>query len=188
MSEPKGIRRSRRTTAIWTGSGVIAVAAIALAITFAVTHKSGNSQPPGVPTGNAVPQSNVLLSDQCGTTNDEGLYEPTTIDLTCGDGEEQTSDMTWSQWGSSNAVGHGTINEDSCIPDCANGKDVAYKVAVALSEPVKAADGKEYFTRVAVSFIGKSPDGSSSQLYKDCSDKPNAPYVPKCPADEQGAT
>ena len=84
------------------------------------------------------------------------------------------------------AAGQGTVNEVSCIPDCADGKDVAYRAKLLLSEPVKAANGKEYFTRIAVSFTSKGPNGSSSQLFKDCFDTSPAPYIPPCPADERG--
>lgn len=187
MADTRENRRPRKARAIWIGGGSIAVVAIALAITFAVVHQNGNSQPSDVAHGNVRPQSNVLVSDQCATTNDEGLYEPATIQLTCGDGTIVANDVSWSQWGSRTAVGQGSVNEVSCVPNCAQGKDVAYKVNLTLSEPVKAEDGKDYFTRIAVSFIGTGPSGSSSQLFKDCSDSPAAPYTPRCPADEQGA-
>jgi hypothetical protein len=187
MTETEGDGRSWIRKAAWLGGGVVVVAAIVLSITFAVTHKNGNSGPGDVPPGNIQPQSNVLVSDNCGASNDEGFFEPATIQLACGDGTVVAGNLTWSQWGSTTAVGQGSVNEVSCVPDCADGKDVAYKAELTLSEPVKAGSGKEYFTRIKVSFTGSRPNGSSSQLFKDCYDTPPAPYIPSCPADEQGA-
>ena len=187
MAKTKGDRRGWKRTAILLGSGAIVIVAVVLSIIFAVMHTNGNSGPSDVPNGNAQPRSSVLLSDNCGFTNDEGLFEPSSIQLTCGDGTVVASNLIWSKWGSTTAVGQGSVNEVSCIPNCANGKDVAYKARLTLSEPVKAGTGKEYFTRIAVSFSGSGPNGTSKQLFKDCYDTPPAPYVPRCPGDEQGA-
>ncbi len=166
---------------------MLAVLAIVLSVLFAVIHTNGTSGPSDVASGNAQPQSNMLVSDNCGFNNDEGVFEPVIIQLACGDGTAAARNLTWSQWSSTKAVGQGTVNEVSCVPDCAHGKDIAYKAKLTLSEPAKAGNGKEYFTRIEVSFIGNSPNGSSSQLFKDCYDTPPAPYNPPCPADEQGA-
>lgn len=187
MAETKGVGRRWKPKAVWLGGGVIAVSAITLSIIFAVTHTSGNSRPSDVSPGNIQPQSGVLVSDNCGFDNDEGVFEPVTIQLTCGSGTAVAGNLTWSQWGSTTAVGQGNVNEVSCVPDCADGKDVVYKAGLTLSEPVKAGNGKEYFTRITVSFIGSGPNGSSGQLFKDCFDTPPAPYIPACPPDEQGA-
>ena len=187
MAETKGNGHGWKLKAIWLGGGMVVVVAIALSIIFAATHTNGSSGPDTVAPGNIQPQSDVLVSDDCGFNNDEGVFEPAKIQLTCGDGTVVAGNLTWSLWGSTMAEGKGSLNEVSCVPDCADGKDVAYKAQLTLSEPVKAGTGKEYFTRIAVSFIGNGPNGSSSQLFKDCSDAPPAPYVPPCPADEKGA-
>lgn len=176
----------RRNKLIWLGGGAIALIAVALAITFAVTRNT--SQPgPTVTSGNAQPRSNVLVSDDCATQNDEGLYEPATIQLTCGDGTVVANGLTWSQWGAVTAAGHGTVNEVSCIPNCAEGKDADYPVDVALTRPVKAKDGKDYFVRITLTFTGKRPGNSATQIFKACSDTPDNPYTPACPPGDQGA-
>jgi hypothetical protein len=161
--------------------------AMALAITFAVTHANGSSGPNDVTPGNVQPQSHVLISDNCGFQNNEGLYEPTTILLACGDGEDAANGLIWSQWGATTATGHGTLNEVRCVPNCAYGKDVAYPVTVMLSRPVKARNGKEYFVRITLTFTGDHPSGSSTQKFKACYDTPPAPWVPACPPSDQGA-
>lgn len=180
-------RRPSVRWVLWASGGVVAIMLIALAVAFAVTHTNGGSSPNDVTPGNAQPQSNVLISDDCASQNDEGLYEPETIQLTCGDGTIVANGLTWSQWGSTTATAHGTVNEVSCVPDCADGKDIAYQVDVTLSEPVKAEDGKEYFVRVTLTFTGDSPDGSSTQIFKACDDTPSVPYIPACPPGGQGS-
>jgi len=188
MGEVKPGRRRRRFTTLWVGCGVVVAVAVALAVTFAATHTNGRSGPNGVTPGNVQPQSSVLISDNCAGQNDEGLYEPTTIQLTCGDGKIVANSLTWSQWGATTATGHGTVNEVSCVPSCASGKDVAYQVAVTLSRPVKAGNGKEYFVRVALTFTGNNPGGSPTQMFKACADTPPAPYIPACPPGDRGAS
>ena len=187
MAESQRAGRSWKRRILWLGGGMLAVLVIVLSVIFAVMHTNGTSGPNDVSPGNVQPQSDVLVSDNCGFNNDEGVFEPVTIQLTCGDGTAVAGNLTWSQWSSTMAVGQGSLNEVSCVPDCANGKDIAYKAKLTLSEPVKAGSGKEYFTRIEVTFIGNGPNGSSSQLFKDCYDTPPAPYIPPCPADEQGA-
>jgi hypothetical protein len=187
MNGTRSRGNKRRSRLIWAGGGIVVVAAVALAITFAVTHNNGTSGPDDVTPGNAQPQSNVLISDDCADQNDEGLYEPSTIYLACGDGEDIANGLTWSQWGTATATGQGTVNEVSCVPDCADGKDIAYPVDITLSRPVKAGNGKEYFVRIMLTFTGDNPDGSSTQMFKACDDTPLAPYIPACPPSDQGA-
>jgi hypothetical protein len=173
---------------LWLGGGALITFAVTLSVLFAAKHTNGTSGPSDISPGNASPQSNVLLSDDCGFTNDEGLFEPSTIQLTCGDGEIVAGRLTWSQWGATTAMGQGSINEVSCVPDCADGKDVVYKAKLTLSEPMKAGSGRMYFTKIQVSFIDRGPNGDSSQQFTDCFVTPPAPYIPPCPANERGAS
>ena len=82
----------------------------------------------------------MLIVDDC---TDEGRFEPTTIQLTCGDGTAVAGNLTWSEWNCGIAVGQGTVNEVSCVPDCADGKDLVYNAKFTLSEPVQAESGKD---------------------------------------------
>ena len=185
MAGTAGDGHNWKSRALLLCAGLLLIVAVTISIVFAVMHKPGNSRPGDVSPGNAEPRSSVLVSDNCGSG--EGVSEPGTIQLTCGDGTIVANNLTWTQWGAAKALGQGSVNEVSCIPNCASGKDVAYKARLILSEPVKAGSGKEYFTRITVSFVESGPNGSSSQLFKDCFYTPPAPYLPACPADEQGA-
>jgi hypothetical protein len=160
--------------------GVILLAVASVAVIFAVTHDSSKTAPSGMPSGDVQPVSNVLINDDCANT---GRYEPSAITFTCGDGSAAAQDLSWSQWGASEALGHGTVNQLSCVPNCANGQDVSYRVQLALTEPVKAANGSVYFTRITVSFLGSPPPGGSrTEVFRDCYAIPPATYVPRCPA------
>lgn len=187
MTEDGPVRNKWRTRILWAGGGIIVAVATALAVTFAVTRTNGSSGPNAVTPGNVQPQSDVLISDNCAGQNDEGLYEPAAIQLTCGDGTIVANGLTWSQWSATTATGHGSVNEVSCVPDCADGQDVAYQVNVTLSQPVKAGNGEEYFVRITLAFTGDHPGGSPNQMFKACADTPPAPYIPPCPPNDQGA-
>jgi hypothetical protein len=164
--------------AIWLSVGAVALAVCVWAVVFGITHTNGSSGPSLTPSGDVVPQSHVVIVDDC---NNAGRVEPRTIQLTCGDGSAVASDLAWSRWSASAATGHGVINQVSCVPNCASGKDVAYRVDLTLSKPVRTQNGAVDFTRIVVTFLGKSPDGVSTVAYSDCFAKPPAFYLPKCP-------
>lgn len=163
--------------AIWLSCGVAVLAVIMAAAVFAITHKNGSSQPSSTRPGDVAPQSHVAIIDNCANA---GRVEPGTIQLTCGSGTTVAQGLSWSQWSSEMAAGHGVINEVSCIPNCAKGKDIAYRVALTLSKPVRAQSGAHYFTRITVTYLGKSPSGTRTVAYSDCYVSPPAPYLPKC--------
>ncbi len=175
-----------RSKVLWAGSGGIAAVAVALAVMFAITHTDRDSGPDETTPGNIQPQSHVLIIDYCGFESDEGLIEPATILLACGDGEIAAVGLTWTQWGTTTATGYGTVTEDNCVPNCADGTDVPYQATVTLSRPVKGHDGKEYFIRITLIFTGKHPGNSPTQLFKSCEDTPSSPFMPTCPLSDQG--
>ena len=164
---------------IWLSVSGVTLAVVLVAALFAVIHTNGSSEPSVTRPGDVAPQSNVAIIDNCANA---GRVEPRTIELTCGDGTAVAEDLSWSQWSSETATGHGIIDQVTCVPDCANGKDVSYKMALTLSEPVRADSGARYFTKIAVTYLGKSPTGARTAVYTDCYVRPPAPYIPKCPA------
>jgi hypothetical protein len=115
-----------------------------------------------------------------------GQVKPSQIVLACGDGNAVALGLTWSAWTGQGAQGVGYLKQNTCTPDCAAGVFVNYPAHFALSETVSAA-GRAYFTRVTITFTGKSPIGRTSESVKDCFDTPPSAYVPRCPADLQGA-
>jgi len=167
------------TRRVWVLVCAVAVALAIGAIVFAITNKSPTSPPGVLAHGNVTPQSNVAVVADCSSA---GIIEPATIDLLCGNGTAAATSLQWSQWSSQQAVGQGTVNVVSCVPTCAKGPDVAYRVTITLSEPVRTASGSVDFTRIAVTYDGKGPSGVHSAVYQDCFFTPPAQYIPKCPA------
>ena len=53
-----------------------------------------------------------------------------------GDAGNVATGLTWAVWNDSGAVGHGTRQELSCVPDCAQGTSTAYAVTLTLGSPV----------------------------------------------------
>ena len=53
-----------------------------------------------------------------------------------GDAGDIVTDMTWSSWTTSQAVGNGTWTYQNCVPDCANGTDTPNPATIVLSDPV----------------------------------------------------
>ena len=138
----------------------------------------------GAATTSSTSSSKLPLVDwNCYTT---GRVKPTRIVLACGDGNGVVENLTWLKWSSKVAIGKGDLNQNDCNPDCAEGTFRTYPARFLLSETVPTA-GREYFTKVTITFVGKSPMGQRVETAKDCFDNPPATYNPRCPADLQGA-
>jgi hypothetical protein len=54
-----------------------------------------------------------------------------------GDATTVLYNMTWSAWGATEAVGHGTENLEGCNPTCASGAQYRVAVTVTFSDPAK---------------------------------------------------
>jgi hypothetical protein len=111
-----------------------------------------------------------------------GITKPSTIILACGDGNAVLQKLTWSSWQSHSASGQGSLSQNDCTPDCADGTFHSYPVKVSLADPVPT-DGRQYFVKVTLSFPKHRPnDVAKVERVTDCFAKPPASYIPKCPA------
>jgi hypothetical protein len=186
VTRPQATLRKSISRTGWITISGIALAIVIGSVAFALSNKSSTQPPASLLHGNVQPQSSVAVIDNC---DNVGKVEPSSIVLNCGSGGGTASRLAWSQWTTTKAVGRGTVNLLNCVPNCASGQDVAYQISLTLSEPVRAASGARYFTRITLSFLRTPSAGiARSAVYKDCFDTPPAPDLPKCPADEQGAT
>jgi hypothetical protein len=84
---------------------------------------------------------------------------PGSFTLTCADGNDALSHLSWSSWTASAARGTGTDVVNDCTPYCAVGKFHSYRADVTFwrSEPVPGHPGQRYFTRVTLYFPGARP-------------------------------
>jgi len=85
---------------------------------------------------------------------------PKLVTLTCGDGNTVLKALSWSRFGGASAHGTGTFVMNSCEPNCAQGKDLSYKVSVTASSPRKCKRGVRVYDKVALQFTGRAPKSS----------------------------
>jgi hypothetical protein len=67
-------------------------------------------------------------------TGANARHAPATMYLS-GDGSLWAKQLTWTGWGTSTAVGHGTAEENNCKPNCAEGRFSAHAITITLSDP-----------------------------------------------------
>jgi hypothetical protein len=85
--------------------------------------------------------------------------KPGSFTLTCADGNDYLSHLSWSSWTASSASGTGTDMVNDCQPYCAAGKFHSYPANVVFwrSVPVPGHPGQHYFSRVTLRFPGARP-------------------------------
>jgi hypothetical protein len=101
-------------------------------------------------------------------TNVTPLYVPS-CESGCplsGDGTAILSDMTWSTWTGSEAVGTGTYNLEGCNPNCARGTVYHVPVVVTFSQPVRSCSAgriRYFWSRASFSFPKGLPPALQGQ-------------------------
>ena len=70
--------------------------------------------------------------------------EPSSIVLACGDGNVSLTDLHWSSWTATGAVGSGEFTHNLCEPDCADGTFVSDPTQVRLSYPIESGGGPQF--------------------------------------------
>ena len=85
--------------------------------------------------------------------------KPDSFTLTCADGNDYLSQLSWSSWSASSASGTGTNLVNDCTPYCAAGKFHSYPADVKFwrAVPVPGHPGQRYFSRVTLHFPGARP-------------------------------
>lgn len=108
-----------------------------------VTTPAGATEPAGVP-----------RVSFCGVK--PPVQRPDSITITCGDGNELAEAIRWTSWTSAVATGLGTLTENDCSPDCADGDMIRYAAEIVLDTPHDTSRGPQ-FSRIIVIFDGPSP-------------------------------
>jgi hypothetical protein len=88
---------------------------------------------------------------------------PGSYTLTCADGNNYLSHLSWASWSASSASGTGTEMVNDCTPYCAAGKFRGYRADVIFwrPEPVPQHAGQRYFSRVTLLYPGARPPAYS---------------------------
>jgi hypothetical protein len=67
--------------------------------------------------------------------------KPSSYIISCADANAGWTGMSWSQWNSTSAIGHGLLHQNNCTPNCASGKFINYRATLTLSHVI---DTKKY--------------------------------------------
>ena len=126
---------------------LIASALLAAALVIAAFAMSASAASP------------VKIANCPGVSRPKTLTRPTTLTLTCGDGNTVLKAMSWSSFGGASAVGKGTFITNTCNPNCASGKDVSYPAQVTATSPKKCKGGVSVYSKIALTFSGAKKPG-----------------------------
>jgi hypothetical protein len=85
---------------------------------------------------------------------------PKSLTLACGDGNTVLSGLRWSSFGGPSAQARGTLETNTCEPNCAAGKVVRYPVAVGATKVRKCKAGLRVYGKVTLRFTGRAPSSS----------------------------
>jgi hypothetical protein len=93
----------------------------------------------------------------------QAQVRPGSFTLSCADGNDYLSHLSWSSWTASSASGTGTEMVNDCQPYCAAGKFHSYPVGVSFwrSVATPGRPGQRYFSRVTLRFPGARPPAYS---------------------------
>ncbi len=87
---------------------------------------------------------------------------PKNLTLACGDGNTVLSGLRWSSFGGPSAQARGTLETNTCKPNCAAGKVVRYPVAVSATAVRKCKAGLRVYNKVTLRFTGRTPAASGA--------------------------
>jgi hypothetical protein len=87
---------------------------------------------------------------------------PKTLTLTCADGNTVLSGLRWSSFGGASAQATGTLELNTCTPNCAGGKFVRYPVAVKANDPRTCKAGLRVYNKLTLRFTGRTPSSAGS--------------------------
>lgn len=149
-------------------------------VTRTVRAKPAPAKPKPVHTPAATPTPAAALSTvkiDSGVDQATRAAEPSAIN-TSADGNDALTGITWSSWTAHSAEGSGSINVNSCQPNCAQGAAVNVRVSIALSAPVNGIFSAMTVTDHAGNTNTYSPNGGSDTYGLSTADKAPAASDP----------
>ena len=91
------------------------------------------------------------------TDCDRAATRPRHVLLSCGDGNAFLRSLRWSSFGGSTAKATGTLVVNTCEPDCADGRDHSYAVAVTAASPRTCRGGTRVYDKLSLRFVSEAP-------------------------------
>jgi len=118
------------------------------------------------PTANPTTTAPLPLVVDCtiyGQPTQPPASKPTQLFLDCGGSQQEpVTDISWSSWTTTSAIGTGTLTLDNCEPTCAGGATETYPANIVLADPGMTPYGQD-FQSVTVSYN----DGTRSQTIRE---------------------
>jgi hypothetical protein len=87
---------------------------------------------------------------------------PKTVTLTCADANTVLTGLRWSSFGGASALATGTLETNTCTPNCASGKLVRYPVAVRANGQRTCKAGLHVYDKVTLRFTRHAPSSAGS--------------------------
>jgi hypothetical protein len=116
---------------------------------------------PGAPS----PAASVGVVSNCASAEPFPLStRPASIVLACADDGVRVEGLTWAAWTATAARGHGTLLENQCVPNCAEGKFAKYSVTVALSGVEPSSKGL-WFSRLTLTWGRDRPPNQTPSTF-----------------------
>ncbi|HSS10066.1 MAG TPA: hypothetical protein VLL25_09285, partial [Acidimicrobiales bacterium] len=104
-------------------------------------------------------QATTVVAD-CGT----GAYRPARIVATCGNSGVVVTEIQWSTWTTTEAVGDSVVQVDPCKPSCAAQSAQSFEAQVTLANPVMTSQGSR-FSKLTLTWKGTKPFGNAADSY-----------------------
>lgn len=87
---------------------------------------------------------------------------PKQVTLTCGDGNTALGGLRWSSFGGASAGAAGTLETNTCTPNCAEGKVVRYPVSVKAYDTRSCKKGLKVYNKLTLKFTAGKPSSAGS--------------------------
>lgn len=99
-------------------------------------------------------------------------YKPRKMVLACADANLYVTELSYSSYGAREAKASGRFHVNDCTPNCAGGRFHTYRGSVRLSDVVRCADGRRYFSRARYSFHARGGKGTADvEPFMRCSSR-----------------
>jgi hypothetical protein len=131
----------------------------------ATASPTATSGSPGTTPSAPAPAASVGVVANCASAEPFPLSsKPSSIVLACADDGVRVEDLTWAYWTATGARGQGTLLENQCVPNCADGKFAKYPVTVALFG-VKPSSKGPWFSRLTLTWERDRPSNQTPSTF-----------------------
>ncbi len=123
-----------------------------------------------------MPAASVGVVANCASAEPFPLSsKPSSIVLACADDGVRVEGLTWADWTATGARGQGTLLENQCVPNCADGKFAKYPVTVTLFAVEPSSKGP-WFSRLTLTWGRDRPPNQAPSTFT--LEAPGSPPMP----------